>query len=1143
MSAVRSEDEKGVAIIGMACRFAGIDGVEAFWQALLRGEDCVKRAPAERWDADTYPDRVSHGGFLGGIDGFDTGFFSVSESEAAHMCPQQRLLLELSWHAFEHASVVPSTLKGSDTGVFVGLCGHDFSILHWQRNDNLYLATGTSNAVAANRISFQYGLHGPSFAVDAACSSSLIAVHLACRSILAGECTQALAGSSNVLLVPEVTASFAQGGVISEGGRCKSFGSGADGYVRSEGAGMVLLKRLDLAERDGDRILGVILASGMNHNGRSNGLTAPNPVAQAALIRRCIAQSGVLAAQIDYLEAAATGTRLGDAIEAKAIRDSLVAARGDVGALTIGSVKSNLGHLEGTSGIAGLIKALLCIEHGRMPASLHSDVLNPLCGIDARQLHVPQQTINWPRARQDRIAAVSSFGFGGSNAHLVVRGAVEPIHSEAAPALRMLPLSAHSPAALAETIADLRALLDGDAAVDVDALAATAALGREHHRHRIAIVYSSRTSLYDALASPPESIALQPQSQAIVLRGALDRCAPQLAQLDACCAGFAATIDAADFELDGSLSLRDWLRDGAVDDARRPLLQLALDYCVGTWIGALLSDALIHVGEGIGELAAAMRLLGIPLRDAESLLRGDTEPAAARVTGKRLQLLAPTSARRPGTAWPWRSSLLATLPEPRLCPVFDPAALAVVADNFPGELLRALYLAGARIDWPSIHRQHAARHAAFPRYRFQRTRHWPMPVLSYAERSAKDSGLVGESIALPLSDELRRRYRFDPAQSAVLAEHVIDGVVILSAAAQIALCAQALFDKFEHGTAIVLADVTFVAPLHLQHGSTIEAQLLIQPATADSGRCVLVAADGGAVPRWEVVFTADYSLDRAQSVAVGATSDLAFAPLPMQFYPALGARGHQYGTGYRWLRERSAGGERHFRLANDTATPAGVPWHPGLLDGCLHALWELTPDIGADAIALPRGIERVELQRPRTPSSYYTLEGERCAAVRAGPHHLLVRDERGVCAIAVHDLRLVIVSRAELAAMRAGAIGSDAIVETHGTQTTEALLKGMFYRVLGGPFVHDHADRPLPSLGIDSLKAMELRGYLWRTFRADIGVAQLLGGMSFTSLLQQLSADGAAPPTLNLQAAFAPAELDVVSFDATPQDDPVEIEL
>ena len=538
-----------------------------------------------------------------------------------------------------------------------------------------------------------------------------------------------------------------------------------------------------------------------------------------------------------------------------------------------------------------------------------------------------------------------------------------------------------------------------------------------------------------------------------------------------------------------------------------------------------------------------MLVLGIPLRDAESLLRDDPAPAAARVTGKRLQLLVPTSARRPGTPWPWRSSLLATLPEPHLCPVLDPAALAVVADNFPAELLRALYLAGARIDWPSIHRQQAARHAAFPRYPFQRTRHWPTPVLPSAERSATDSGLVGESIALPLSDELRRRYRFDPAQSAVLAEHVIDGVVILSAAAQIALCAQALFDKFEHGSAIVLADVAFVAPLHLQHGSTIETQLLIQPATADSGRCVLVAADGGAVPRWEIVFTADYSLDRAQSGAVGATPHIAFAPLPMQFYPALDARGHQYGTGYRWLRERSASGERHFRLANDAATPAGVPWHPGLLDGCLHSLWELTPDIGADAIALPRSIERVELQRPRAPSSYYTLEAERCAAVRTGPHHLLVRDERGGRAIAMHDLRLVIVSRAELAAMRAGAMGSDAIVETHGTQTTEALLKRTFDRVLGGPFAHDHADLPLPSLGIDSLKAMELRGYLWRTFHADIGVAQLLGGMSFTTLLQQLSADGAASPALNLQAAFAPAELDVVSFDAAPQDDPVEIEL
>lgn len=1142
MSGAHPDSTHGVAIIGMACRFAGIDGIDAFWQALLRGEDRVARAPAERWDAEAYPDRVSHGGFLEGIDGFDTGFFSVSDSEADYMCPQQRLLLELSWHTLEHASVVPSSLKGSDTGVFVGLCGHDFSILHWQRNDSLYLGTGTSNSVAANRISFQYGLHGPSFAIDAACSSSLVAVHLACRSILSGECSQALAGSSNILLVPDVTASLAQGGLISEDGRCKSFGSGADGYVRSEGAGMVMLKRLDLAERDGDRILGTILASGMNHNGRSNGLTAPNPVAQTALIRQCIAASGVDATQIDYLEAAATGTRLGDAIEAKAIRDSLVAARGDGAALTVGSVKSNLGHLEGTGGIAGLIKTLLCIEHGQIPASLHSNTLNPLCQIDARQLHVPQQTIDWPRVRQDRIAAVSSFGFGGSNAHLVLRGVAAPVHAAGSPALRVLPLSAHSPAALDATLAALLGMVQGDASIDLDALVATAALGREHQRHRTALVFDSRAALLTALADPPPATSLQASSQAIVLRGVLDSNAPHLAALAATHATFAAVVEAADIELGGQLSIRRWLRGGAVDDAQRPLLQLALDYCIGTWLGGLLAEPILHVGEGIGEIAAAMRVLGIPLRDADALLQGDVARAASRLTGKRLQLHVPASARLSGVAWPWRSSLLATLPDAQRCPVFDPAAIAVDAALYPADMLCVLYRNGARIDWSTIHARNGARHAAFPRYPFQRTRHWPQAALASATRATIDGGLVGESMALPLSDERRRRYRFDPAQSAVLADHVIDGSAILSAAAQIALCAQALFDEFGRSDAIALVDVDFVAPLHLEHGRTIDAQLLIQPATASSGRCVLVAADGSGTPRWEVLFTTDYTLDPVAD-ADNVTPDIVSVPLPPGFYPALAARGHQYGPGYRWLCERGSGDERRFRLANDTATPAGVPWHPGLLDGCLHALWELTPDTGADTIALPRGIGRVALQRPRETSAFYILDGERVADHRTGPHHLRVRDARGATVIALHDLRLVIVTRAELAALRAASVGSDGGVETHDVHGTEALLKRAFDRVLGGAFAHDHADRPLPALGIDSLKAMELRGYLWRTFRADIGVAQLLGGISFNTLLQQLSADGAASPALNLQAAFAPAELDVVSFDAAPQDAQVEIEL
>lgn len=1139
-----TERAPGVAIIGMACRFPGIDGVESFWQSLLRGDDRITRAPAARWDAGRYPDNVSNGGFLDGIDGFDTAFFAMSESEAAHMCPQQRLLLELAWHTLEHAGVVPSTLKGSDTGVFVGLCGHDFSILHWQQSDNLYLGTGTSNGVAANRISFQFGLHGPSFAVDAACSSSLVAVHLACRSIRAGECEQALAGSSNVLLVPEVTASLAQGGLISADGRCKSFGGGADGYVRSEGAGMVMLKRLDLAERDGDRILGVILASGMNHNGRSNGLTAPNPVAQSALIRRCVAQADVSAAQIDYLEAAATGTRLGDAIEAKAIRDSLVADRDGARALIVGSVKSNLGHLEGTGGIAGLIKTLLCIEHGRIPKSLHSDALNPLCQIDVKTLHVPQHTVAWERAREDRIAGVSSFGFGGSNAHLVVRGVAATLSPPTTQALRLLPLSAHSPSALGALVDGIRGLIDGDGDIDIDALAATAALGREHHRHRIALRYEDRASLRAALADVPMPSASQATSHAIVLRGGLDTCAAQLAQLCERNHAFADIVARAQVELEAQVCLQSWLRGTAVDAGQRPLLQLALDHCMARWFGQVLADNVTFVGEGLGEPAAAMHLLDIPLRHASALLRGDIAPLAGCSIGKRIALHAPSTARLPGPAWPWRAALLAALPDAQRCPVLDPAAVADGTDAMLVAIVQALYLSGARLHWPALHPQGATRHAALPAYRFQRSRHWPSPVATQTAHDGPDAGLAGEPLPLPLSDERRLRYRFDPSRSPALADHVIDGAVVLSAAAQIALCAQALFDAFGRATSVVLADVAFLAPLLLEHGRSSEAQLLIQPATADSGRCVLVAADASADPRWDVVFTADYSLDRAAAAAVLATTR--FTPVASTFYEQLAARGHQYGAGYRWLRARGGDGARRFRLDNEgVATPVGVPWHPGALDSCFQAVWELTPDTGADTITLPRGIGRIELHRPGAASPHYIVDAEHSARVRTEPHHLAMHDADGRCLVALHDVQLVTIGRAEFAAMRAAAAASDTIADADSaTHTVEALLKRAFDRVLGAPFAHDHAERPLPALGIDSLKAMELRGYLWRTFRADIGVAQLLGGASFTSLLQQLSADGVASSSdMNLQTAFAPAELDVVTFDDATQDAQVEIEL
>jgi acyl transferase domain-containing protein/aryl carrier-like protein len=1153
VSAPKTSVVEGVAVIGMACRFPGANDIEEFWRALMSGQDMVSRVPDQRWDANAHPDFVSNGGFVGDVEGFDTGFFAVSESEAAYMCPQQRLLLELAWHVLEHASVVPSSLKNTDTGVFVGLCGHDFSILHWRQQPNLYLGTGTSNAVAANRISFQLGLNGPSFAVDAACSSSLVAVHLACRSIIAGECEQALAGSSNVLLIPEVTASLAEGGLISPDGRCKSFGTEANGYVRSEGAGMVLLKRLDLAERDGDRILGVIAASGINHNGRSNGLTAPNPIAQAALIRKCIAQSGLHPASIDYLEAAATGTRLGDAIEVKAIKDSLLSQRGDAPALTVGSLKSNIGHLEGTGGIAGLIKLLLCIQHGQIPASLHSATLNPLCQIDSGRLHVPQRAIEWTRPLHDRVAAVSSFGFGGSNAHVVVRGAAAtataPLNMQAT--ARMLPLSAQSPAALQALFHMLDQQIAASATINLDALAATAALGREHHRHRAAIVFSTREELRAALAGCAPDNFQQAPSHAIVLRGALDGLAPQLAALAACNRDFSAVIDTADSQLAGRLSVRSWLAGTTIENTQQALLKLALDHCLASWLGTLLQSPLTYVAEGTGEIAAAMLLLSIPLEHAEALLHGRYPALATPAPGKRLPLHVPQSPQRNGRSWPWTAALAPAMPDPQRCPLLDISVLDASADRFPAELLGLLYLGGARIDWTRIHPRAASRHATFPLYPFQRSRHWPEQNRGQTAiaGASVDSGLVGNKIVLPLSDERRRGYRFEPARSSVLAEHAIEGGAILSAAAQLAICAQALLDEFASVTTITLADASFLAPVYLEHERAVEAQLLIQPAGKDSGRCVLVASDGAEMPRWEVVFSTEYGLDRT-SMAGELSADAeagAFEAIATDFYSDLAARGYRYGASYQWLRERGSDANDHcFRLANDDARPVpGVPWHPGLIDSCFHALALLTPHPEPGSILLPRAIGRMDLRRPQQPGRHYSLQCLPCAADPAGPHDLLLRDAGGHPIITLHAVGFGTVSRAAFAMLRtAASAGAAGEADPVGVHSTEALLKHTFDRVLGAPLTQDHLDRALPALGIDSLKAMELRGYLWRAFGADIGVAQLLGGFSFETLLQHLVANGKAmSPSLNPQPASAPAELDLVRFDDSMRDAPVEIEL
>ncbi|MCW3067084.1 MAG: type polyketide synthase, partial [Solirubrobacterales bacterium] len=419
-----------VAVVGLGCRLPGdVAGPEDFWRLLERGGDAVGAVPAQRWprvesaaDADVLERTTRAGGFLGDIAGFDASFFAISPREALRMDPQQRMVLEVGWEALEHAAISPESLRGSRTGVFVGVSAGEYGqrSLSELSGVDAWSGTGGALSVAANRLSYALDLRGPSVAVDTACSSSLVAVHLARQSLMTGESDLVIAAGTNLLLGPAVTAAFHEMGVISPSGRCRPFSASADGIVRAEGAGVVVLKRLSDARADGDRIFAVLRGSAINQDGHSNGITAPNVEAQAEMLRLAYGAAQVDPGDVDYVEAHGTGTLLGDPIEARALSTVLGAGRPAGRPLLIGSAKSNLGHLEAAAGITGLIKLVLSLGHGRIPANLHYTDGHPHIDFTALGLSVVDRTTDWPVADRPARAGVSAFGFGGTNAHVVV---------------------------------------------------------------------------------------------------------------------------------------------------------------------------------------------------------------------------------------------------------------------------------------------------------------------------------------------------------------------------------------------------------------------------------------------------------------------------------------------------------------------------------------------------------------------------------------------------------------------------------------------------------------------------------------------------------------------------------------------------
>jgi acyl transferase domain-containing protein/acyl-CoA synthetase (AMP-forming)/AMP-acid ligase II/surfactin synthase thioesterase subunit/acyl carrier protein len=506
-----------IAIIGMACRFPGAEsGPEAYWSLLAGGVDAIREIPPERWNADLFYDprpavpgkmNTRRGGFLRDIDAFDAEFFGIAPHEAAEVDPQQRLLLEVAWRAFEHAGLSTSHLSDSDTGVFVGISTNDYMHLQIKLKPgldqyNAYSGLGNANSISANRLSYIFNLRGPSMAVDTACSSSLTSLHMAVQSLRNRECSVAIAGGVSAILSPGTTVTLSQFNMMSPDGRCKVFDSRADGYVRSEGCGLVVLKRKSEALRDGDNILAYLRGSAIGQNGRGSAITAPNPEAQRQVIMKALADARCQPEEITLIEAHGTGTSLGDPVEVEQLK-KIYGRTSTAGGCYLSAVKANVGHLEAAAGIAGVIKLILSLRQREIPPQIHVRQLNPLISLEQSRLVIPAQRSAWKPETGRYLAAVSSFGFGGANAHAILEAADEI--SERPPAASqddmplLFPLSGKSEKALREQAKAWIKLLDQNRSASLASLGYSQAVRRSHFGCRAAFVASTRSELHDGL--------------------------------------------------------------------------------------------------------------------------------------------------------------------------------------------------------------------------------------------------------------------------------------------------------------------------------------------------------------------------------------------------------------------------------------------------------------------------------------------------------------------------------------------------------------------------------------------------------------------------------------------------------------------
>ncbi len=782
-----------IAIIGLSCRFpGGANDPQAFWDLMKQGLDGITEVPQERWDIDTVYDPdpetpgkmyVRRGGFLDvSIDTFDANFFEISPREAESMDPQQRLILEVAWEALERACINPLSLNGSPTGVFLGVCTHDYSDLISKskslEDSNVYLATGNASSILAGRLSYFLGLQGPCLALDTACSSSIVAIHTACKNLQSEECQLALAGGVNVILSPDVTMNFCKGHMLAKDGYCKTFDAEADGYVRGEGCGVVVLKRLSDALRDQDPILGVIRATEINQDGASSGLTVPNGESQTALIRHTLEQAKLEPNNIDYIEAHGTGTSLGDPIEVGAL-SNVFNGRKDF-PLWLGTVKTNIGHLEGAAGVAGIIKTVLALNHEAIPPHLHFKHLNPRISLDSIPAKIPLTLTPWQRSSRPRIAGVSSFGFSGTNAHAIIEEppVIEYKKNAIDRPWHLLTLSAKTQAALDQLVILYVKQLPEEDLADI---AFTANTGRAHFLYRITTIAQTRDELLKRLQTGDYLIgqaSAKPPKITFIFTG------------------------------------------HPVENAElmeSPIFKEAMERSQGLYEYALLElwkswgiTPDFVAGEGIGDIVAAIAAGIITLEDGLKLIAKDTkrisfcEPRIGFISSWTGQVIRKEAL----TADYWKPhENIRNIPE---------GTLVISAQSSWKDLLQMLaqlYLNGIQIDWKAFDKLYNRKKVSLPTYPFQRGRYWVEALKAQKKRVLPPLAhpLLGELISSPSEEKLFRN-EIDLDFLPYLKDHQIFASLVFPGAGFVELMLAA-GQKLYNSQSFTINNVSFEQPL------------------------------------------------------------------------------------------------------------------------------------------------------------------------------------------------------------------------------------------------------------------------------------------------------------------------------------------